>query len=72
MSKVSFRLRCLALFEPVRQDQAVRRAVAFGKGEFLPAVAQRGARVSLLLEAQLSRWQGNVEVELNVQDLRVL
>jgi single-stranded-DNA-specific exonuclease len=56
----------------VRQDQAVRRAVAFGKGEFLPAVAQRGARVSLLLEAQLSRWQGNVEVELNVQDLRVL
>ena len=56
----------------VRQDDAVRRAIAFGKAEFLPDVAQRGARVSLLLEAQLSRWQGQTQVELNVQDLRVL
>ena len=56
----------------VRQENAVRRAIAFGKGELYPDVKRRGTRLSLLLAPQVSSWQGRSEVELNVRELRVL
>jgi single-stranded-DNA-specific exonuclease len=55
----------------VRDRGAVRRAIAFGKGELYPRIARPGARVSLLLEPQVSSWQGRCDIELKVRELRV-
>jgi single-stranded-DNA-specific exonuclease len=56
----------------VRQEGSVRRAIAFGQGDLLPALDRRGTRLSLLVAPQLSTFRGRSEVELNVRDLRVL
>lgn len=56
----------------VRQNGVVLRAIAFGKGELWPSLSRSGARVSLLLEPRISRWQGRSDVELNVREIRVL
>jgi single-stranded-DNA-specific exonuclease len=55
----------------VRDRGAVRRAIAFGKGELYPRIAMPGARVSLLLEPQVSSWQGRSDIELRVRELRI-
>jgi single-stranded-DNA-specific exonuclease len=55
----------------VRDRSAVRRAIAFGKGDLYPRLARPGARVSLLLEPQLSSWQGRSDIELKVRELRI-
>jgi single-stranded-DNA-specific exonuclease len=55
----------------VRDRGAVRRAIAFGKGELYARLARPGARVSLLLEPQVSSWQGRSDIELNVRELRI-
>jgi single-stranded-DNA-specific exonuclease len=55
----------------VREDSAVRRAIAFGQGELLSRV-RRGSRVSLLLEPRLRFWQGRSDIELNVREIRIV
>jgi len=56
----------------VRQSGATFRAIAFGKGGYYPQVARRGVRVSLLVEPQVSSWQGRSDIELNVREMRVV
>jgi single-stranded-DNA-specific exonuclease len=56
----------------VRGRNQVRRAIAFGMGDFFPRLARPGARVSLLLEPRVSTWQGRSDIELNVREIRVL
>ena len=53
----------------VREDSAVRRAIAFGKGDLFSRM-RRGSRVSLLLEPRLRSWQGHSDIELNVREIR--
>ena len=55
----------------VREDSAVRRAIAFGQGELLSRI-RRGSRVSLLLEPRLRSWQGRSDIELNVREIRLV
>lgn len=56
----------------VRQEGRVLRAIAFGKGNLYRPLSRSGARVSLLLQPRVSRWQGRSDVELNVREVRVL
>lgn len=56
----------------VRQEGVVLRAIAFGKGGLYRSIARSGARVSLLFEPRVSRWQGRCDVELNVREIRIL
>jgi len=53
----------------VREDSAVRRAIAFGQGDLFSRM-RRGSRVSLLLEPRLRIWQGRSDIELNVREIR--
>ena len=55
----------------VREESAVRRAIAFGQGDLLSRI-RRGSRVSLLLEPRLSLWQGRSDIELNVREIRIV
>jgi single-stranded-DNA-specific exonuclease len=55
----------------VREDSAVRRAIAFGQGD-LHSRIRRGSRVSLLLEPRLRSWQGRSDIELNVREIRIV
>ncbi len=55
----------------VRQEGAVRRAIAFGAGERFGHRVRRGQRLALLYAPQVSTWRGERNVELRVRDLEI-